>query len=191
MDVDIDFRTDFDPLKYFETAIRASMVKGGELVKHPAGAYLQTMPKDKLTGLAAIPYDKAEELGYTKIDFLHLSILDHFSSKQEIRALLKTEPDWFLLESADTVGKLFQLHKHFDVVYAVKPRSVQELADCIALIRPGKRNLIQSYLKNRERTRKELYKPSSDGKYHFKRAHAVAYALTIVLQLHLIRGNII
>jgi len=191
MDVDIDFRTDFDPLDHFKTAIRASMVKNGELVKHPAGAYLQTMPVDKVTGLAAIPYDVAEEIGFTKIDFLHLSILDHFESKEEIRVLLESPPDWFLLNSAEVVGKLFQLHRHFDIVSAVKPRSVQELADCIALIRPGKRNLLQPYLKRREGTRLDLYKPSPDGKYHFKKAHALAYALTIVLQLHLIQGGIL
>lgn len=191
MDVDIDFRTDFDPLDYFETAIRASRIKDGELVKHGPGSYLQTMPADKLSGLAAIPYDVAEELGYTKIDFLHLVVLDHFQSKDEIRALLKIEPDWFLLESAEVVGKLFQLHRHFDIVYAVKPRSVQELADCIALIRPGKRNLLNAYLKNREKTRPMLYRQAGDDKSSFRRSHSIAYALTVVLQLHLIRGKVL
>jgi DNA polymerase III alpha subunit len=191
MDVDIDFRTDFDPLDYFETAVRASMVKNQELAKHPAGAYLQNMPADKLSGLAAIPYDVAEEMGYTKIDFLHLNILDHFESKEEIRALLKVEPDWFLLESAEVVGKLFQLHRHFDIVYAVKPRSVQEVADCIALIRPGKRNLLNAYLKNKEKTRPMLYRQEGDAKSAFRRSHSIAYALTIILQLHLIRGKVL
>lgn len=191
MDVDIDFPTDFDPLDYFETAVRASRVQNGELKKHNAGAYLQNIPKDKLTGLAAIPYDKAQGLGYFKIDFLHLSFLDKFGSKNEIRALLKKEPDWLLLQSPAIVSKLFQIHNYFDLVSQVKPVSVQELADCIALIRPGKRYLLTAYLKARDIIRDELYRKPDDGRAYFKKPHAIAYALTIVLQLHLIKGGIL
>lgn len=192
MDIDIDFRTDFDPLNLFPNAVRASMVKTEQLVKHPAGVYFQTMPKDILTSLAAIPYSEAEELGFTKIDFLHLSFLDNFENKNEIRVLLKTEPDWFLLESAEVVKKLFQLHKHFDLVSQVKPRSVIELADCVALIRPFKRKLLNVYLKERNVIRDNfLYKREEGDKTSFKKCHAIAYALTIVLQLHLIKAKIL
>lgn len=189
MDVDIDLKTDFDPLKYFSGAIRASMVKDGDLVKHPAGAYFQPIPVDSVTGLAAIPYEQAEELGYFKVDFLHLSLLDYFDNKQQIRTLLKQEPDWALLENPDIVGKLFQIHRHYDLIAQVKPRSVQELADCIALIRPGKRALVHAYIKNREKVREQLYMKPQEG-YYFKKSHAIAYAMTIVLQLHLAKGGI-
>jgi len=191
MDVDIDLKTDFDPLDYFPMAVRASMVKDNDLAKHPAGAYFQQIYKDKITGLAAIPYEEAEALGYFKIDFLHLSILNYFESKDEIRHLLKIEPDWSLLESAAVVGKLFQLHKHYDLVSQVKPKSVEEIADCIALIRPGKRKLMTSYLRNKKKTREFLYRREENEQYSFKKSHAIAYALTIVLQLHLIRGRIL
>ena len=128
MDVDIDFRTDFDPLDYFEQAIRASRVFKDDLSSHPAGAYLQNIPADKLTGLSAIPFKEAEELGYFKIDFLHLTVLDHFTSKEQIRVLANAEPDWDLLLSAANVEKLFQIHRYADLIFKVKPRSVQELA---------------------------------------------------------------
>ncbi len=189
MDVDIDLKTDFDPLDYFKDAVRASMVKDNQLVKHPAGAYLQPIPVDKVTGLAAIPYEQAEEMGYFKVDFLHLSLLDFFDSKDQIRTLLKQEPDWSLLEDSGVVEKLFQIHRHFELISQVKPRSVQELADCIALIRPGKRAMVQAYLKNREAVRELLYKKPDEG-YYFKKSHAIAYAMTIVLQLHLVKGGI-
>lgn len=191
MDVDIDFRTDFDPLSVFKNAVRASRVHNGELKKHNVGVYFQHIPKDKLTGLAAIPYNKAHEYGYFKIDFLHLSLLDHFDSKDEIRALLRREPNWTLLQSPSVVTKLFQLHKHYDVVSRVKPQSVQEIADCIALIRPAKRFLIEAYVKDREAIRSELYRKPDEDLPYFKRSHSVAYALTIVLQLHLIEAGIL
>ena len=191
MDVDIDLRTDFDPLEHFETAVRASRIQDGELKSHPAGIYFQKMAKDKVTNLAAIPFHEAEEEGYFKIDFLHLSLLDNFESKAEIRALLKKDPDWCLLQSGAVVSKLFQLSKHYDVVKEVKPTSVIELADCIALIRPGKRYLLKYYLEDRERVRKALYTKPKDDKPYFKKPHAISYALTIVLQLHLISAGVL
>lgn len=191
MDIDLDFPSNFDPHKLFDV-VQASMVKSGELIKHPCGVYFQFIPKDKLTHLAAIPYEEAEELGYFKIDFLHISVLDYFESKNEIRTLLKIDPDWSLLEREEVVQQLSQLHKHFKVVNQIKPRSIQEIADCIALIRPSKRYLLTNYLKNRELYRIELYtRPKEKDAIWFKKAHAVAYAHNIVLQLHLIKGGVL
>jgi len=192
MDIDIDFKTDFDPLEYFPQAVRAAMVDKDELKKHPAGAYLQYMPKDSISKLAAIPYKKADELGYFKVDFLHLSLLDIFESKEEIRTLLKVEPDWSILEDRESVEKMFQIHRHFDVIFKIKPKSTEELADAISLIRPAKKHLINYYVNDKEKIREELYKkPEDPKKYYFKRSHSLAYALNIVLQLHLIKANII
>lgn len=189
MDVDIDLPTTFAPTDHFDVTL-ASMVKDGKLVKHPAGAYFQNIPVDAITKLSAIPFREAEDMDYFKIDFLHLSILDNFNNKDEIRQLLKIEPDWSLLESPEVVEKLFQIHKHFDIISQVKPTSVVTLADTIALIRPAKRKLIHNYIKTPDKIRKFLYMKPEDGKYYFKKSHAIAYALTIVLQLHLVSGEL-
>ena len=191
MDIDLDLKTDFDPLTFFPEAIRASMVKNNELTKHNVGVYFQSIPVDKMTGLAAIPYEQAEQEGYFKIDFLHLSVLDDFNSKEEIRQLLKIEPDWKLLMRPDVVERLFQIHRQYDLISKLAPKSVEELADAIALMRPGKRHLVDAYLKDKSLIRKELYKKPEDGKYYFKKGHAISYALNIVLQLHLIKGKIL
>ncbi len=188
MDIDLDLPSTFDPSKYFDT-VHASMVQNGKLISHPCGEYFQKMATDKVSGLAAIPYKEAENAGYFKIDFLHLSVLDVFESKEQIRTLVKKEPDWTLLENEDVVKKLFQLHKRFDVVSKIKPQSVQELADCVAIIRPGKKKLLNAYVKDRDVIRQELYR--RENKSDFRKSHAVAYALTIVLQLHLIKGHIL
>ena len=65
----------------------------------------------------------------------------------------------------------------------------EELADVLALIRPNKKHLIDKYVKNKQSVRKELYKKvdASD----LRKSHAIPYALLIVLQLHLIKANII
>jgi len=66
MDIDLDLKTDFDPLDLFDV-VRASMVKNDKLAKHNVGVYFQSIPVDSMTGLAAIPYQQAEEAGYLKL----------------------------------------------------------------------------------------------------------------------------
>lgn len=189
-DIDIDCASTFDPLTIFLDAVRASQYRDGKLVPHPCGVYFQAVPKDPITGLAAAPYETAEELGCFKVDFLHLHVYDHFSSPDEIRELIKYDPDWDLMKIPSVVSQLFQVSKHFDLIDQVKPSSVIEVADCLALIRPQKRFMLKYYLQDRSRTRKDLYRQDATGGYSFKKAHAVAYALVIVLQLHLIKAGI-
>lgn len=191
MDIDIDLPSSFEPLKIFPESIKASVYKDKKLTPHPCGVYFQTVPKDPITNLSAIPYDIAEQVDCFKIDFLHLTIYDYFSSKEEIKELLKHEPDWSLLEIPSIVKQLFQLGKHFDLLTLVKPRSIQEVADCLALIRPQKRFLLKYYLENKDKTRKDqLYKYDKGDGYAFKLGHAISYSLVIILQLHLIKAGI-
>lgn len=184
MDIDIDLSPDFQSKELFPQAVCASRVEENKLKKHPVGLYFQSVPVDAVTGLCAIPYDDAEEFGYYKIDMLHVNVLKHFNSKEEMRQLQKKEPNWKLLEDEKVVEKLFHLGKHYDVVSKVKPKTVQELADVFALIRPNKVKLLDKYLKNPEKIRVELF--TKRDATDMRKAHAIPYALLIVLQLHLI-----
>lgn len=187
-DIDIDLPTSFKPESIFPTWSKASIYDANnQSVKpHPCGVYPQKMAKDPISRLAAIPYNIAEELGYIKLDFLHLAIYDKFSSRQEIVELLELEPDWTLMMAPSVVSKLFQLANHFETVSKIKPKSTEELADVIALIRPGKKSLIGLYLKDRESCRRLLYAKGDSEEFSFKKSHAISYALVIQLQLHLI-----
>lgn len=188
-DIDIDTPSSFDPTQIFNW-LRASIVKDGQLLPHPCGVHPQTIPKDPISGLAAIPYKDAQELDYFKIDFLHLGVYDYFSSREEIDALLELEPDWSLLTDSTAQQKLFQLSKHGDILNTVQPKNIEELADVLALIRPGKRQLLKLYMAHRESTRRLLYAKDEQG-YSFKKSHSIAYALVIKLQLLLIQSGIL
>lgn len=188
MDIDIDLKTDFDPKEFFDVTL-ASMVENGELKKHNAGVYFQHVPKDTVTGLSAIPYKDAEDEGFIKIDMLHLSILNMFDSKYEIKELLKREPDWDLLKKRTVVEKLFQLGKHYEVVYKIAPRSISELSDALAIIRPSKRRLLDKYLKDKDSVIKELYTKREPS--DMRKSHTIPYSMIIVLQLHLIKAGIL
>jgi DNA polymerase III alpha subunit len=185
LDVDIDVNPSFKPLSVFTNWIRASRVQDGQLLAHNVGIYPQAIAVDPLTGLAAIPYEDAEELGYLKVDFLPLHVYKHFNTRDEIDELLGKEPDWKLLLVRSNHEKIFQLAKHGDLLVDLKPSSVLELADIMALIRPGKKNFIGLYKKDREAGRRILYAKDDSG-YTFKKSHALAYSYVVVLQLHLI-----
>lgn len=185
MDIDIDLPSNAKPLELFNQLVRASRVEKEEMMPHPVGYYFQYMAKDPISGLAAIPYKEAEEVGYFKIDFIHNTALNLFSSREEMEELSRKTPDWSLLEDKEIVDKLFHLKGHFDIVYRIKPKSVVEVADAIAFIRPNKHKLMDKYLKNKALMRKELY--TVREKSHMKKSHSVAYAILVVLQLHLIK----
>lgn len=188
MDIDIDISSKFKPERIFPI-IHASMVEKGELKKHIVGVYFQTMPVDHVTGLAAIPYKEADAHGFFKIDMLNLNILDMFESKDEITHLLKKEPDWSLLDDPEVVKKLFHLGRHYEVVNKIKPKSVSALADCLAIIRPNKIGLLDKYVNNKSTVIKELYMKREPS--DLRKSHAIPYALLIVLQLHLIKADIL
>lgn len=190
MDIDIDVPSDIDGFTVFTDWVRASNVLNENLVPHPVGVYCQKIPIDPITNLSAIPYKVAEDLEYFKIDFLHLKIYDYFTSREEIETLLAHDPDWDLLKSPGIVRQLFQLGNHFNTVQKINPRSISDLADCIALIRPGKIHLLDKYLENKEYWRKVLYTQRDDDQYNYKKSHAIAYAHVIVIQLHLISAGI-
>jgi DNA polymerase III alpha subunit len=184
-DIDLDFPASFSCNDIFPTAVPASKVNNkGELTKHGPGYYFQNMARDKVTNLAAIPFEEAELLGYFKIDFLHISPLDLINNKQELRELINKEPDWNILRTEEQVQKLFHISKHYELLQKLTPRSVNDLADVLALVRPGKKHLLDDYTLDKIRTRKVLYQ-KTEG-YYLKKSHAVAYALTIVMQMHLI-----
>lgn len=190
MDIDIDTPTKFIPSEIFNNCIKATVIKNEEMTPHPCGVYFQKIPQDPITKLSAIPYDVAEELNYFKLDFLHLVVYDNFKSREEIEELLKIEPDWNLLLVPSNVLKLFQLSKHADILLQLKPKSIEDLADVIALIRPGKRDILNLYLANKQMARRMLYAKDERG-YSFKKSHALAYSMVIILQLHLISLGLI
>ena len=184
MDIDIDLQPDVDIQKLFRNVIPASMVEDGVLKQHTVGYHFQDIPVDHITGLAAIPFRDVEDYGYYKIDMLTVHLLKHFDSKAEMRRLQKMEPNWDLLLDDDVIPTLFHLGKAGDVLKKVKPRSIQELADVFALIRPNKRGLLDKYVKNPEKYRTELF--TKRAPEDMRKAHAIPYAILIVCQLHLI-----
>ncbi len=181
-DIDIDFldrNQALDVIKH----IKASRRDESKLVTHNTGIYLQTIPCDPVSNLAGIDYKEAEERGYFKIDFLNVNIYKGVRDEAHLAQLMETEPLWDLLEQDDFSNLLFHVNGHGSILRQMKPTSILQLAAVLALIRPAKRHLIGMDWTTVMTT---IWTKPEDGEYYFKKAHAVAYAMAIVVQMNLI-----
>jgi hypothetical protein len=182
-DIDIDFVNRDDILKFIRH-IPASTRQDNVLKKHNSGIYLQEVPYDQLTGFAAIDFREAEERGYFKIDFLNNSLYKGIEDEAHLQRLADTEPLWELFEEEDIVTQLAHIHSHYDTVSLLKPKSIEQLAAVLAVIRPAKKHLIRQ---GWSKINSEVWiKPEDENEYYFKKSHSIAYALGIVVQLNLL-----
>jgi DNA polymerase III alpha subunit len=136
-----------------------------------------------MTGISTIDYREAEDRGYFKIDFLNVSVYEGVKSKEHLTKLLETEPLWDLLLEDEFVNKLFHVNGHGSILRQMKPTSIEQLASVLAMIRPAKRYLIG---KDWTTVMTEIWTKPENEEYYFKKAHAVAYAHVIVVQMNLI-----
>jgi len=181
-DIDIDFadRTRvLDVIKHVPAAIDSSK-------KHNTGVYCHTIPQDPLTGLSSIEYKEAEDRGYFKIDFLNASVYNGIQNEEHIIRLLSVEPLWDLLEQQEFCDLIFHVNGYHNLIAQLKPRTIEELAMFLALLRPGKKHLVPIVgEKGFQSIKDEIWVKTEDA-YYFKKSHAVAYAHAIVIQMNLI-----
>ena len=65
----------------------------------------------------------------------------------------------------------------------LKPKTIEQLAAVLAIIRPAKRYLLNQTWQD---INEHVWEKPADGSYFFKKSHAVAYAQAIVVQMNLI-----
>ena len=182
-DIDIDFFDRESALKLIKH-IPAARVEEDQVKKHNTGIYLQKIPIDSVTGLSSLDYNDAEERGYFKVDFLNVNIYKDIVSEDELAKLLAIEPLWDLLEQKDFCDLIFHVNGYHDLVARLKPRSIEQLAMFLALLRPGKKHLVTTCETNGWESIKDEIWEKTDDSYSFKKSHAIAYAHAIVVQMN-------
>jgi DNA polymerase III alpha subunit len=181
-DIDIDFADRTKALALFNH-VTAAIEDNGTYKKHNTGVYCTSIPYNPITGLSTIDYKQAEDRGYFKIDFLNVGVYEGVKNKEHLKKLLETEPLWDLLLEDEFTQNLFHVNGHGSILRQSKPKSIEELAAVLAMIRPAKRYLIG---KEWSMVMTEIWKRPENDEYYFKKAHAVAYAAAIVVQMNLI-----
>jgi DNA polymerase III alpha subunit len=134
-------------------------------------------------GLCAVPYDQAEQQGYFKIDFLNVGIYKGIRDEAHLLQLMGTEPLWELLQQDDFVNLLFHVNGYGSILREMKPASIEQLGAVLAIIRPAKRYLIG---KDWTTIMTEVWTKPANDEYYFKKSHATAYAMAVVVQMNLI-----
>jgi|SRR6056300_330390 len=178
-DIDIDFAD----REIILNQVKHRIAKLPTGKKHNTGVYVTECPHNPVDNLSTIDYETAEDRGYFKLDFLNVSIYKDIQDEAHLVSLMQKEPLWDLLTHKEFSDKLFHVGEHSTILQKMKPQSIEQLAAVLAIIRPAKRSLLgQSW----DTVMKEVWTKPTNGEYYFKKAHAVAYAHAIVVQMNLI-----
>jgi|TARA_B100001964_G_scaffold25042_1_gene24982 DNA polymerase III alpha subunit len=178
-DIDIDFAD----RSIILSKLKHRIAKLNSNKKHNTGVYFTEIPNNPVDNMSTVDYKSADSRGYFKLDFLNVSLYQAIKDENHLNTLLQKEPLWELLEHQDFVKQLFHVGEHSTILKKMKPKSVEELAMILAMIRPGKRHLLG---KNWTEISETVWIRPESGEYYFKKAHAIAYAVAITVQMNLI-----
>lgn len=181
-DIDIDFADRDDILKHI-THVSARQERDEGVRKHNSGVYVTEVPYDPINDCASIDYEQAEQRGYIKIDFLNVNVYKLIRDQAHYETMLNKEPPWHRLQEQEFVEKLIHVGNHHKLICNMNVNSIARMAMFLALIRPGKRDLLD---KSWEKIGKNIWTIPTDGSYYFKKAHAVSYAVLVALHMNLI-----
>jgi DNA polymerase III alpha subunit len=181
-DIDIDFVDRTQALDNFKH-IAASRYENNQLVKHNTGVYFHPVPLCAEKNISAIDFQTAEGYNFFKLDFLNVGIYNGIKDENHLINLMNKEPLWELLEQEEFVNLLFHINGHSGILQKLKPQSIEQLAAVLAVIRPAKKYLIDS---DWTTILSEVWNKPDSEEYYFKKSHATAYAVAIVVQMNLI-----
>ena len=181
-DVDIDVANRDKTLEGL-SHISAGIMRNGVIEKHPTGVYFQNVPRNPLTNVANIDHRDANNYGYFKIDMLNVNMYSGIRDEAHLTSLLEKEPPWDFFQYTEITDQLFHLSGHSDLLRKFKPKSADDLAVILAIIRPSKAHLRRESWDN---ILSEVWVKHENDAYQFRRCHALAYALAIIVNLNLL-----
>lgn len=204
-DVDLDVVDRDRVMSILSDAVPASQLSadGKRLVRHNTGVYFQNIPTDPLNGLATFPYEIAEDLGYYKVDFIPYHAYEGVRDEAHLRQLLEMAESerfpwkWFeqsrFFTNPNHSLRVTHLGNHYELTLRYPPRSVLDVAALIALIRPRKSYLIgRPWAEICDLIWQKLPEEENGEarNYFFKKSHAVAFALVILVHMQMLDGKV-
>jgi len=152
--------------------------------RHNSGIYVTKIPRDPITGCAALDYETAEARGYFKIDLLNMSVYNLVQDTAHYEQMLAADPPWTRLwTDPEWAQQLVHVGNYTELLNAMRPDSIPRMAAFISIIRPGK-----AHLQHQSWT--EVFESVWDGDdsrgFVFKKAHALGYSKLVALHMNLI-----
>jgi DNA polymerase III alpha subunit len=185
-DVDIDFADRKRALALLEH-IPASIIRNNKLEKHNTGVYFHAVPIDPISSQASLHYETAEQQGCYKIDLLNVGIYEMIKDEHHLLSLMNQDINWQIFQYPEFNSQLIHLGNHADLVASLKPQSISDIAMILALIRPGKKHLIDHCKKHGfESIANDIWTDPQDGSYVFKKSHSFSYAMLVKVHAGLI-----
>ena len=185
-DIDIDV-PDRSAVLALIQHVPARQIHQGQPRRHNSGIYVTDIPRDPVTGCAAIDYESAEQRGYFKIDLLNMSVYQHIRDPEHYAQLLATDPPWSRLwTDPDWAQQLVHVGNYCDLLADMRPDSVERMAAFISVIRPGKAHL-------QRRSWSEVFASVWNGDdsrgYTFKKSHALSYSMLVRLHMNILNQD--
>ncbi len=183
-DIDIDFGNRDRALELLRH-VPAGIIRDEKLVKHNTGVYVTEIPVDPFLNVASIDYQAAEDRGYTKLDFLNVSLYNRVKSEEHLKQLMTKEPEWAKLYEREFCEQLIHIGSHYDTLLKMSDvvDTIPRMAMFLSIIRPAKRHLIG---KPWAEIAKTVWERPAGDEYYFKKSHAVAYAHLVVVNMNLL-----
>lgn len=182
-DIDIDFGNRDLAIKLLDVT-PAGIIRNNELIKHNTGVYPTDIPTDPFAGCASIDYKSAEDMGYTKLDFLNVSLYTQIKNEDHLNDLMNRPVDWARIYDEEFCQRVMHIGNHYNVLTSMPEPvdSIPRMAMFLAIIRPAKRHLIGLKWAEVART---IWDAGEEG-YAFKKSHAVAYAHLVCVHINLL-----
>lgn len=185
-DIDIDLADREQVIKLLG-AIPARQMHQGQVRRHNSGVYVTDIPYDPVNQCAAIDYESAEQLGYFKIDLLHMSVYDQIKDAEQYQQLLDQTPPWERLWTDPAwASQLVHVGNYTGLLATMRPDSIPRMAAFISIIRPGK-----AHLQNKPWA--EVFDSVWDGDssrgFTFKKSHSISYAMLVALHMNLLNTS--
>jgi hypothetical protein len=183
MDIDLDFGDRTSILNLIQH-VPAAMSKNDRLVRHVSGVYVNAIPRNSVSGTAAIDYRIAEQLGYVKLDFLNVSLYKQIRDPAHLNELMNRCPPWQRLRDPEFFSQLIHIGRHYSTMQRMPEPvdSIERMAMFLAVIRPSKRHLIGQRW---TRVAQTVWDIDQDAAYGFKKAHGVAYSHLVCVHMNL------
>ena len=195
-DVDLDVKDRDAAVSVLRRYTVASQVNKEVMTPHNTGVYFQRMPVDPTSGLSAFPYKEAETIGYFKVDIIPNHVYDLVESNEELEELLDAPVDWSwfqdkrFFEADERKYQLTHLANYHHLCEMYPPESVEDISCLLALIRPRKKYLVGEPWELIKDVVWQKLDTEDDKHYFFKKSHAVAFGVLVVLHAQLIARHL-